>query len=211
MRVFLLAFLAGVVAAMLLAQLFPYPGQVRERSLSGALPNGGRLETFHIDLPGDRLVPAQDAELGEAGQTDVRAEIFRLRNEENRVVGLAGKLSGRPVDGAPDGETTSDWTLVISGRGGLFMTQTNADPVLIGRTERRGTPPELELRDDRGVGATHLISDGEAPDGGRVLGGTGEFTGLAGRYDESWQIDSVSGDDQMQGRIVLRTRIVGGG
>ncbi len=207
MRVFLLSFAAGLITALLVALLYPYTDQVRYRSLSSAMANGGRLETFYVELPADRLLPAQDVEFGAPGDRDVRAELFRIRDAEDRIVGLAGKLSGDPGTGV----SVSDWTLAISGRGGLFLTQVNEHSLVLESTRIADSPPGLEMHDGRGLGSatTHPASGGDS-NGGRVLGGTGEFTGLTGTYDESWQVVRVSAGDEMTGRIVLTTRIMGG-
>jgi hypothetical protein len=211
-RTFLVAFVVGLAAALLLALIYPYPEQVRYRSLSSALPDGGRAEKFLVELPGDRLLPRLDAQVASDGSANVLAELFRIRDEQNRVIGLAGKLTGDAGRGSTGAGQVSDWIVAISGRGALKLTQRNSSEVVLGRTEVIDGSRPLEISDQRGVGnaVEHRVSgDSGNLRSGIVVSGTGEFGGLSGSYDEIWQVEDVSPSGEVTGTIMLTTRIMG--
>jgi hypothetical protein len=89
--------------------------------------NGGNTELFHINLPHDRIVtgaagrdaiPAslQWPEAAVLGDTQV--ELFKIRNRNDVVVGVASRISGT---GTVSGSVL-EWTLHLPARGTLYAS-----------------------------------------------------------------------------------------
>ncbi len=93
-------------------------------------PNGGNREIFHINIPVDRIM------VGTAGQKSglpvgmewpqddvlagVSAELFKVRNERDVVIGVAARTVAKEED-----SDVIDWVLHLPARGTLFV---NMDP-----------------------------------------------------------------------------------
>lgn len=199
LRLFLFAFAGGALLTVLLAWQFPFPGILRLPAQTETLPNSGRHETFQIRLPGDRLGIPQAAPVAEfprgafseSGGPQVVAELFRVRDVDGDVIGLAARMSG-PV-ASPEGERTQavDWLLVLPGRGGLLMS--------------RGGSPALKFRrariDPMGFDTRRT---------GTVIAGTRNFRDLSGLYiEETLKEAARAEDDGVRGRLILRTRLRG--
>jgi hypothetical protein len=184
-KTFLLGFVFGIGGAIWLAGWYPFVDPVRFPSETGVARNGGRTESFHVDLPEDRIarvggnvepVPAAVSLPDVAGFTDIRFELFRLRNGSGKIIGLASRVRR----GGDAGVT--DWTLFLPARGALFLTSADADPAPYAR--RRGAAPAVL---------------------GRVLDGSGEFSGLAGSFREDWRISGRNADGLLAGEIEIMT------
>ena len=65
LKTFFLGIVLGLAAAAGVLYAIPAVDQVREASIVKVAPNGGNSETFHINLPMDRIM------LGDAGQAGV--------------------------------------------------------------------------------------------------------------------------------------------
>lgn len=150
--------LAGVVLTFLLAGTWPLPEHPRYRSAISVVPDRGREESFVLRWPGDRITlnslqPGDASSASSRNPLDTsgpaRAEIFRMRDRQGNVIGIASRISH---------ELGADWTLLIPGRGALFLS----------RDKARGTT---------------AARDGE----GSFAGGRGEFELLQGTYEEHWQ------------------------
>ena len=124
-RTFIFSFLAGVVVMVAVAALFPLPRHERFPSEIEVLNNGGRGEDFQIRWPQDRLgldlAPAQ-TELGKtpgmvvlSGSTagPAVAELFRLRDVQGNVIGIASRLTASMPGRRGGARSVSNWTLSI--------------------------------------------------------------------------------------------------
>jgi len=105
----------------------PVVDQHREVSLVTVAPNGGNLEFFHINIPMDRIM------VGTAGETaglpaglewpqdavlaGVSAELFKIRNARDVVVGVASRAVAKEAE-----SDVIEWLLHLPARGTLFVS-----------------------------------------------------------------------------------------
>lgn len=214
-RLFYGSVLGGVLLSVLTAWAFPLPQAERFRSVINVIPDGGREEVFAIDWPADRIgfelaadAPMQMRQAGGMtaligpGGVAVAAEVFRLRDMSGNVIGLASRLLV-PADGQAG---RSEWTLLLPGRGNLFLAQNNAVDIA---PQAAGPNAGLSAAADRAgfwqEQGTRRITHTDK-DAGLVISGTQEFAGLTGSYDEVWELRE-STPSGTRGRIVLTTRM----
>ena len=172
--------MSGLFAAGGLVYVAPAVNLERERSINKVNPNGGIVEKFHANLPGDRIM----AVVGGAQQTwpdglywpeslDVdgsQTEIFKLRNEEDKVVGVASRIKASGPD------ESVEWTVHMPARGTLYA-------LFSGRPDGDGIRP------------------------GRLRAGSLEFESRSGAVYELF--DSTPGtDESREGRLMLTTVLV---
>lgn len=164
--------------------MYPAVDQHREASIVSVAPNGGNIESFHMNVPMDRILvgaPGQKQPLpagmewpADKKLQDIRVELFKIRNARDAVVGVAARTAAK--DGSVD---VIDWVLHLPARGSIFVNM---------RPER--------------------------PDGGFRIGeltaGSREFALLTGSMTERWVPDTSGEEDAPQGRIELLTTFVGG-
>ena len=122
------------------------------------------------------------------GTERVLAELFRVRNREGEIVGLASRMNGKAPDDLGMQEAVTDWMLLIPGRGALMMSR--------GTVEAGG---EREFFVDR-MGFSFVNS-------GPIISGTGDFEGLSGFYQEETEIEKVDANGQAFGSVKLSTRM----
>ncbi len=174
-------FITGIVigVAGFVAALYAVPAVdlSRETSIIAVSPNGGNAETFHINIPMDRIMvgdPAgkQGVPPGVAWPEDpvldgVRAEVFKVRNSRNAVIGVASRLA------AESGEfgNVIEWVVHLPARGSLFVTLEPASG---------------------GGGRT-----------GPLRAGTREFETIVGTMRERWVTNTSAEADAPAGRIEL--------
>lgn len=183
-KTFIFGIVLGLLAAAGVVYFVPVVDQHREPSLVSVEPNGGNRETFHINLPQDRIISgAAGASMPETLEwpatgtlANARAELFKVRDGHDVVVGVACRISG-------SGETTGsvvEWTLHLPARGTLYLTM---QPVGEATGYRRGL----------------------------MRTGTREFAGMTGRVEERF-VD-LGGDSPdattSTGRIELATALFG--
>jgi hypothetical protein len=183
LKTFLLGILLGVVAAAGALYTLPVVDQHREVSFVSVAPNGGNRESFHINIPVDRVM------VGTAGQKSglpagldwplddvlagVSAELFKVRNARDVVIGIAARSVAKETD-----TNVIDWVLHFPARGTLFV---NMEP-----EPREGG---------------HRI--------GRLRTGSDEFSALTGFVTERWVSDTSGEEDAPAGRIELHATYVG--
>jgi hypothetical protein len=183
LKTFFIGILLGIAAAAGALYALPAVDQHREVSLVSVTPNGGNHESFHINIPMDRIM------VGTAGQAaglpaglqwpqdeilaGVGAELFKIRNARDVVIGVAA----RTVAQEPDADVIN-WVLHLPARGTLFV-QMEAD------TQENGQRI------------------------GRFRAGSDEFAPLVGFVAERWVPDASGEDDMPAGRIELLTTYVG--
>ena len=173
----------GVAAAAGALYAVPVVDQQREVSYVSVAPNGGNLESFHINIPVDRVMvgtpghksglPAgmewpQDEILSAFG-----AEMFKVRNARDVVVGIAARAVAKETNGDIIG-----WVVHLPARGTLFVDM------------------DAAIQDDG-----HRI--------GRLRAGTQEFESLTGIVSERWVSDTSGDEDAPDGRIELHATYVG--
>ena len=180
----------GIVAVFVAAYLVPAVDQHRESSLIAVTPNGGIREAFHINMPMDRIVvgtrdAASIVPPGLQWPDDpivdgIHAELFKLRNANDTVIGVASRVAatgGRVADEAAANETV-EWVLHFPARGSVFVSM----------------QPEAA---ENG----HRV--------GRIRAGTREFGDLEGRLTERWVAAASERIEGLSGRIELVSQFVG--
>ena len=179
-KTFIVGILLGIAGAAAALHYIPVVNQAREHSLIVVHPNQGNTETFHVNVPMDRIM------VGMAGQQDplpvglrwpddvrfanVRAELFKLRNGKDAVVGVASRLAASD-DVAGD---IVEWVFHLPARGSAYVSM-------------EATPREGGYR----------IGD--------LTTGTREFKPLTGIVTERWITDTSGLEDAPAGRIEIIT------
>lgn len=180
-------FIAGIVLGIAVAAgtLYAYPvvDQKRVASIVTVAANGGNNESFHINVPMDRIAIGsrdQARNLPEglewpdvAPLSGVRVELFKIRNARDVVVGVAARTAAR--EGARE---MIDWVLHVPARGSIYVTM---QPEVRESGIRRGT----------------------------LRTGSREFARLSGYMTESWVADTSGDEGAPAGRILLQARYVG--
>lgn len=182
-KTYILGIVLGVAAAITGAYFLPVVDQAREASVITVTPNGGSSETFHINIPMDRIVVGTadtDRSLppGVAWPdelTPVKADMYKLRNVHDAVVGVASRVV---ISNAEQGDAI-EWVLHLPARGSLFV----------------GMQTQVAAGTDRS---------------GVLIRGTREFSSLTGSMQERW-IANSGGDESLRGRIQLDSRFQSGG
>ena len=157
----------GVLGSGALAWYVPAVDLHRERSHISVLPNGGNAEVFHINLPRDRILvglpdgsaslPADLAWPGEEHLPGLQAELFKIRDRNNTVIGVASRLASASE---PAGEFI-EWVLHLPARGSIYVDM-GVTPAADGYREgtmRTGT------RDFRKLGGTVRVKLVDAEEG----------------------------------------------
>ena len=125
-KTFLFGLGLGSVGAAVLASYLPFVNLQREPSLISVQPNGGAVETFFINLPDDRITGTAPKALQKGALSflesldqhniHVHAEVFKVRNQNNKVIGIGSRLSSSK-------ESTSqfvEWTVHFPARGTMY-------------------------------------------------------------------------------------------
>lgn len=124
-------FIAGIVLGVAGAAAFVYSYQPvdlrREPSHITVQANGGNVETFRIDLPRDRIMvglagervtlPAELEWPGDALFGNLQAELFKVRDRNGVVVGVASRLASASERTGP----FIEWVLHLPARGTLYL------------------------------------------------------------------------------------------
>lgn len=215
-RFFFGSFAAGIVLALAFALLYPAPVPPRFPSLISVQPDGGRREDFVIRWPADRIplpadlraaragaVASTDSAgamvLADAGGRRVSGEVFRLRDADGKVVGVASRVSA-----GGGARPSADWMLVIPGRGALLLHQADAADLAaraVPGTRRRAASPAQQST----FWGSRREFRATAPGSGTVVHATREFAGLTGSFTETWALEGVDGDGATRGTIRLVT------
>ena len=126
LKTFFIGIILGLAAAAGALYAVPAVDQAREASIVTVSPNGGNAEMFHINVPMDRIMvgaPGQDVTVPpglawpvEEVLADVRAELFKIRNARDTVVGVAVRTAAQN-----EGQDIIDWVLHLPARGSLFV------------------------------------------------------------------------------------------
>jgi hypothetical protein len=187
----------------------------RSRSALDAFPKDAAA-WFFLDVPGHEvalthggLVPMAPFPPGIAtlSEPNVRGGLLlvtKLRDATGDVIGFATELEAlSPETSLAQGRIATDtfWTVVVPGRGTLFLHQTEDNWNLLTRIAL----PALLLRRDWTGDWTHVNSVGPRPDGrGAVVGGSGEFAGARGSFIEVGRLRRFGADGAMEFTMELR-------
>jgi len=183
LKTFLIGILLGIAAAAGALYSLPVVDQHREVSLVTVAPNGGNQESFHANIPMDRIM------VGTAGEKSglpaglewplddvfagISAELFKIRNARDVVIGVAARTVAKEEE-----SDVIDWVLHLPARGTLFVNM---------------APDAQE--------GGHRI--------GRLRTGSNEFARLRGFVAERWVVDTSGEEDAPAGRIELLATYVG--
>lgn len=126
LKTFIIGIFLGVLAGVAGLYLTPLVDQDRERSIIDVTPNGGNKEVFHANIPDDRIM------IGAQGQTpsvpeglnwpsdemlaNTRAEMFKIRNSEDIVIGVGSRIAAAGEDG-----DIVEWTVHLPARGSVYV------------------------------------------------------------------------------------------
>jgi len=90
-------------------------------------PNGGNVEEFHINLPRDRVMvglPNPDAAIpaalqwpGSEAVGDMQAEIFKIRDRNETVIGVGSRIASAAESTGP----FIEWSLHLPARGSIYV------------------------------------------------------------------------------------------
>jgi len=179
---FLAGIFLGIVACAAVLNYVPVVDQYREVSMITVSQNGANIETFHINVPMDRIMigaPGQGTPLpvglewpSDAELATIRAELFKIRNEKNAVIGVASRIAASDTLAGD----VIEWVLHLPARGSVYVSM-HVSPA----------------------------------DGGYRFGdmrrGTREFGSLQGRVTERWVANTTGSEDAPAGRIELQTSL----
>lgn len=126
-KTFVFGIFLGIGGAGALAYSVPAVDLHREASHITVRSNGGNAETFRIDLPRDRIMvglagadnalPAGLDWPGEDLLGNLQAEMFKLRDRNNVVIGIASRLASASEVTGP----FIEWTLHLPARGSIYL------------------------------------------------------------------------------------------
>ncbi len=126
LKIFIVGIFLGATAGAAGLYFVPLVDQERERSIIDVTPNGGNKEVFHANIPDDRIMigaPDQSPSvpLGLDWPSDEllansRTELFKIRNAEDIVVGVASRIAATSEDGE-----VIEWTLHLPARGSVYV------------------------------------------------------------------------------------------
>ncbi len=162
LKTFLFGIILGIAVAAGALYALPVVDQHREASIISVAPNGGSVEVFHINIPADRIMAggAQQSLLPvdlmwpqDEIFSNVSAELFKVRNARDSVIGVAARTLAR------DGESAVlDWVIHLPARGSLYV---NMNPVADDGGYRTGDirAGSRELASVSGVVTERWVSD----------------------------------------------------
>lgn len=126
-KTFIFGIVLGTAAVLAALHYVPAVDQHRETSIVAVTLNGGNSETFHVKVPMDRIM------IGAQGQAtslppglawpenerfrDIRAELFKIRNSRDAVIGIASRIASND----PEIGAIIEWVLHFPARGSVFV------------------------------------------------------------------------------------------
>ena len=125
LKTLIIGFFIGAAAGIAGLYFVPPVDQARERSIIDVSPNGNK-EVFHANIPDDRIL------IGAANQSTpvpagldwpsdellakTRTELFKIRNADDIVVGVASRIAA-----TNEGGEVVEWTLHLPARGSVYV------------------------------------------------------------------------------------------
>ena len=136
-KTFIAGVILGIAGAGTLLYKVPLVDQTREQSMIVVHPNHGNTETFYVNVPTDRILigapdqaePLPQGLLWPRDETfaSTRAEMFKLRNSKDVVVGVASRLM---VNDQESGDIV-EWVMHLPARGSAYVLM-DAQPAVEG-------------------------------------------------------------------------------
>ena len=140
-------FLLGIVGTIAAVYYLPAVDQHRESSIISVAPNGGNTEVFYMNIPTDRIMvgapnqaeplpPGMEWPVGEVF-SGLRAELFKVRNADETVIGVASRVASESEEFGD----SIEWVVHLPARGTFYvsMPPESADGVHRVGTLRAGT------------------------------------------------------------------------
>ena len=125
LKTFIFGIVLGIAAAVGALYAYPAVDQHREASIVTVAPNGGNVEAFHVNVPMDRIMfGARDRQQplppgmewpADEKLSDVRLELFKVRNARDVVIGVASRAT------VSDGGAI-DWVVHLPARGSVYVS-----------------------------------------------------------------------------------------
>ena len=125
-RTLIAGIILGIAAGGAGLYFLPAVDQFREQSMITVNPNGGNAEIFQVNVPIDRIMigtPGRSVPLPPGLEwpaheelSGLRAELFKLRNRKDTVVGVASRVA------AEDNGGVIEWVLHLPARGSIYVT-----------------------------------------------------------------------------------------
>lgn len=208
----IVGFLVGFGAVLAAAGFLPLGAQERLPSHTSVANNGGRIETFVIRLPADRIAATGGAGAGIAHRdaeprieppaalagTPFALEQYKLRNVDGEVVGVAA----RQWTTSTEGEGGATWMISMPARGTLVWSAAdNAAAAITAALTAAGAQTGVAWQGELSV----AVAVGDAA--GTVVTGTEEFDGNTGRVEEIWEVTGVDGAGELRGTVTLNTMV----
>ena len=139
-KIFILGAILGLVGAFTALYFVSAVDQHRESSIISVTRNGGSTEVFHVKLPIDRIMTGAQGQANPLPPgiewptnpmfSNVRAELFKLRNARDAIVGVASRFALSD----PEFGDKIEWVLHLPARGSVFvrMSPQSADSNRVG-------------------------------------------------------------------------------
>jgi hypothetical protein len=133
------------------------------------------------------------------------AFLHKIRDASGNVVGFATQLEDIKLeDGKFSGLTDTAWTVMIHGRGSLFLFETEDSrklSVLVSKIPKTDVPIQLE-------GPVVTTTSGPAKGGrGIIIGGTGEFAGAKGTFVEINKFTGINPANQSVSPFIFEIEV----
>ena len=171
----------------------------REPSHITVQANGGNVETFRMDLPRDRIL------VGLAGEENTlpadidwpdaamfgnfQAEMFKVRDRYDVVVGVASRLASASEETGP----FIEWVLHLPARGTLYF-QMDVEPAPEGHRNGRLLAGTGDFATMVGGAREQFVSDVESGDSS-VQGRIELITILVGTFSDELPLEAESAED----------------
>ena len=167
-KVFTLGVFLGLGGTIALLYTVPAVDLDREASRVSVQPNGGTREQFRVMLPADRLMAGIAGKKGFPeglewpafmDRDPSQAELFKVRNDNNRVVGVASRLA---IGGA---SPYVEWTLHLPARGTMYLVLEGGADGGERRGRLQGGTREFAALGGAAAERYVAVTDGEPGDG----------------------------------------------
>ena len=126
LKTFIFGIICGAAAGGAVLYYVPVVDQAREQSIISVTQNGGNREVFHANIPDDRIMigaPDRPTALpagldwpGDEMLVDTRAELFKIRNSKDVVIGVASRIAASEEDG-----DLVEWAFHLPARGSMYV------------------------------------------------------------------------------------------
>lgn len=123
-KTYILGVILGIAAAIAGAVFLPVVDQVRENSVVRVAPNGGITESFHINIPIDRVASGSESAAVPEGLewpaelASTRADLYKIRNVHDEVIGVGSRVT---VQDEQQGNAI-EWVLHFPARGSVYVS-----------------------------------------------------------------------------------------